>query len=139
MCVEEPSVIAAASGGAKFISDNGGGFLTFSSKAVMIGQVQLVELDVTAGQYIIEINRSEVIRRCNLFCPNMVKRGGGVFDFKCKILELPKEDQGLHKYSKMLIFEFLINVCDSMGANVVNTIAEGISPFLSTLTGGRAA
>jgi len=26
MCIEEPSVIAAASGGAKFIADNGGGF-----------------------------------------------------------------------------------------------------------------
>jgi len=39
----------------------------------------------------------------------------------------------------MLIFEFLVNVCDSMGANIVNTIAEGISPFLSTLTGGRVA
>jgi len=43
MAVEEPSVIAAASGGAKFISDNGGGFLAFSSKPVMIGQVQIVD------------------------------------------------------------------------------------------------
>jgi degradative hydroxymethylglutaryl-CoA reductase len=140
MAIEEPSVIAAASGGAKFIAENGGGFLAFSSKPTMIGQIQLVDLDVTAGQYIIEHNRNEIIRRCNMFCQNMLKRGGGVYDFRCKKLEIPEEyRQPGQKFTSMLIFEFMVNVCDSMGANLVNTIAEGVSPYLQALTGGRVA
>ena len=49
----------------------------------------------------------------------MVKRGGGVEDIRVRNL-------GDH----MIVVELLINVCDSMGANVVNTIAEQTSPFL---------
>lgn len=84
MAVEEPSVIAAASSAAKFIALNGGGFFAWSSKPVMIGQVQLLDLDVETGQFIIEHNSSEILKRCNKFCENMVNRGGGVFDFRCK-------------------------------------------------------
>jgi len=103
----------------------------------MIGQVQIVDLNVTAGKYIIEHNRNWILSKCNSFCPNMLKRGGGVFDFRCKQLVIPEDEANNFKYSSMLIFEFLVNVCDSMGANIVNTIAEGISPYLSDLTGGR--
>jgi hydroxymethylglutaryl-CoA reductase len=37
MAVEEPSVIAAASSAAKFISDLGTGFITESTENIMIG------------------------------------------------------------------------------------------------------
>ena len=37
MAIEEPSVIAAASSAAKFIDDNGGGFITYSTLPIMIG------------------------------------------------------------------------------------------------------
>ena len=43
----------------------------------------------------------------------MVKRGGGVEDIRLRRLD-----------KSMIVVELLINVCDSMGANVVNTIAE---------------
>ena len=43
----------------------------------------------------------------------MVKRGGGVEDIRIRILD-----------SDMIVVELLVNVCDSMGANIVNTIAE---------------
>jgi len=35
----------------------------------------------------------------------------------------------------MIVVELLVNVCDSMGANVVNTIAEQTSPFLQKVLG----
>ena len=37
MAIEEPSIIAAASGAAKFIAENGGGFKTYSTRPIMIG------------------------------------------------------------------------------------------------------
>lgn len=43
----------------------------------------------------------------------MVKRGGGVEDLRVRQLG-----------DNMIVVELLVNVCDSMGANVVNTIAE---------------
>jgi hydroxymethylglutaryl-CoA reductase len=49
----------------------------------------------------------------------MVKRGGGVEEIRVR---------NLGDY--MIVVELLVNVCDSMGANVVNTIAEQTSPYL---------
>lgn len=37
----------------------------------------------------------------------------------------------------MLIVELLIDVGDAMGANVTNTMCEGVSPLIERLTGGR--
>lgn len=30
----------------------------------------------------------------------------------------------------MIVVELLVNVCESMGANVINTIAENTSPYI---------
>lgn len=38
----------------------------------------------------------------------------------------------------MLVVDLLINVCESMGANLVNTVAESVAPYIESLTGGRA-
>jgi hydroxymethylglutaryl-CoA reductase len=37
----------------------------------------------------------------------------------------------------MLIVHLLVNTCDAMGANLVNTMCEGVASFLESLTGGR--
>lgn len=64
---------------------------------------------------------------------------------KCKIISTLPKDESVSKIilpitgGRMLIMEILINVCDSMGANLVNTICEGISPMLEQVSGGRAA
>ena len=52
----------------------------------------------------------------------MVKRGGGVEDLRYRRLE-----------SEMIVIELLVNVCDSMGANIVNSIAENTAPFIQDL------
>ncbi len=36
---------------------------------------------------------------------------------------------------RMIVVELLVNVCDSMGANIVNTIAEQASPFIMKVLG----
>lgn len=49
----------------------------------------------------------------------MVKRGGGVESIRFKNLN-----------DEILVVELLVNVKDSMGANVINTIAEYTAPYI---------
>ena len=72
--------------------------------------------------------------------PKMVQRGGGVQDIQSKVLS-PKnakiqfynnEDQ-----NDFIVIDFLINSCESMGANLTNTILENISPYIQNLTNAR--
>ena len=49
----------------------------------------------------------------------MVRRGGGVEDIRVRRLN-----------EEMIVVELLVNVCESMGANIVNTIAETTAPFI---------
>lgn len=75
----------------------------------------------------------------------MTKRGGGVIDMKCKIVAVMPKNKEISELvlqsteGTMLILEFFINVCDSMGANLVNTICEGVSPMVESISGGRVA
>lgn len=59
----------------------------------------------------------------------MVRRGGGVEDIRIRRLS-----------DDMLVVELLVNVCESMGANIINTIAENTAPFIQEkLNQGRVA
>jgi degradative hydroxymethylglutaryl-CoA reductase len=49
MVIEEPSVIAAVSGSAKIIKEHGAGFKTWSSEPLMIGQIQVLDVDPVIG------------------------------------------------------------------------------------------
>ena len=129
MCVEEPSVIAAASSGAKFIAENGGGFKTLSTPSIMIGQMQILDCNLLTAKFRIEQVKTELIEKGNKFLVNMVQRGGGLVDIRTKIL---KDQDG-----EMMILEFLVNVCESMGANIVNTLVENMSQIIQEITEGR--
>lgn len=54
----------------------------------------------------------------------MVKRGGGVVDLKIRQLALD-----------VCVVELYIDVQESMGANVVNTICEGVSSTIASTMG----
>lgn len=73
----------------------------------------------------------------------MVKRGGGVVSLEAKIVKLDSSDKRMAeivlKRDSMLVVELRINVCDSMGANLVNTVCEGVAPFIGQITKGRPA
>ena len=75
--------------------------------------------DARQAQYKVKAQKKEIVRVANTYCENMVKRGGGVEDIRVRGLG-----------DGMMVVELLVNVCDSMGANVVNTIAEQTSPFI---------
>lgn len=121
MAVEEPSVIAACSAIAKIISERGSGFTAKSTPPVMIAQISIFEIaDFRAAHYALKSNKAKILAYANQSCPNMVKRGGGVEDVRFRVLG----DQ------EILVVELLVNVQDSMGANVINTIAEYTAPYI---------
>jgi hydroxymethylglutaryl-CoA reductase len=44
---------------------------------------------------------------------------------------------GEYTVGAMAIIDLFVNVCDSMGANLINTIVEHVAPLVATVTGGR--
>lgn len=129
MVIEEPSVIAAASKAAK-IAKICGGFVMQNDESYSIGQIQVVNVDVeSAAQKILKSSR-EILDLANSKSNTLSKIGKGAKEISCKEI---KTDAG-----PMLIVELLIDVGDAMGANVTNTMCEGIAPLIEQITNGRA-
>ena len=77
MVIEEPSVVAAVSYGAKMIR-SGGGFTATSDDPVMIGQIQVLDIDnVYAAAGRIWDVRDELLKAANDLTSSIVQRGGG--------------------------------------------------------------
>ncbi|MEM7612195.1 MAG: hydroxymethylglutaryl-CoA reductase, degradative [Pseudomonadota bacterium] len=131
MVVEEPSIVAALSSAAK-IARRVGGFDVASDDALMIGQVQLLDIhDPEVALAALEAAKDEILDAANAVHPNLTARGGGVRGMQ------------LHAYPRnggghMVIVHLLIDTCDAMGANLINTICEQIAPLLANIAGGRA-
>lgn len=131
MAIEEPSVVAAASFGAKVIRE-AGGFVATSTDPVMIGQIQVVGCpDFAAAQAAISAHHDELVHLGNQMIPRMVERGGGVRAVETKLIGQDTP------YGTMLILHVLIDTRDAMGANLINTTVESMAPTVEKLTGGK--
>ena len=129
MAVEEPSVIAAVSLAAK-IAREGGGFKVDADEPRMIGQVQVTELpNPEAARAIILREKAAILAVANDLHPQMKARGGGAKDVQVRILKVGEE---LHA-----IVHLIVDTQDAMGANLINTMCEGVAPLIERLTGGR--
>jgi degradative hydroxymethylglutaryl-CoA reductase len=115
MCIEEPSVVAAVSSIAKVLAPYG--ITAKSHQSSMIGQVHLPELDISDS---IELQKHErdIVNLLNQECKSMVARGGGVKQLTLR--KINSTQKGKDNYS----LDITIDVCDAMGANIVNTLAE---------------
>jgi hydroxymethylglutaryl-CoA reductase len=132
MCVEEPSVVAAASNAAKMVRA-GGGFTAEADDPIMISQVQLTSVrDTVHAKKRIEAHASEIIDAGNASYPSLQKRGGGVRGIEVRVLE-PESEAG----GGMLAVHLHVDVRDAMGANLVNTIAEAVADRLAELADGK--
>jgi len=131
MVIEEASVVAAASYAARLFRD-GGGFTTGSTEPLMIGQVQLVHVpDMEQATAQILAAKAEILARCNAKDPMVVQLGGGARDVEVRpIMASPA--------GPFLVVHLIVDVRDAMGANLVNTMAEAVSPLLAQLSGGEA-
>ncbi|MFB5608333.1 MAG: 3-hydroxy-3-methylglutaryl-CoA reductase, partial [Candidatus Nitrosomaritimum yanchengensis] len=129
MVIEEPSVIAAASKGAK-VARILGGFEVDADESYSIGQIQMLGVDTSKSISKIKNSTSEILKIANSKSSTLSKMGKGAKEVSCKEIETP---EGI-----MFIVELLIDVGDAMGANVTNTMCEAVSSFLEEITGGRS-
>ena len=129
MVTEEPSVIAAASKAAK-IARKHGGFRSEEVRSVMISQIQITNLkNFELAKENLDKNKQEILKIANEQDPFLIELGGGAFDYEVRELDTRK--------GRMLIIHLLVDVLDAMGANVVNTMAESISPYIEEISEGK--
>jgi hydroxymethylglutaryl-CoA reductase len=129
MVVEEPSIVAAVSGAAKLIR-NSGGFTATATESLLIGQVQVVGIDdPDKAVQSLYARRGELIDRANALHPSLVRRGGGAREIEFYKYRLPDEDWAV-------VLHLLVDTRDAMGANIVNTMCEGIAPQVEEICGG---
>lgn len=121
MAIEEPSVIAAASNGARFMRANGGIQTTIHSRR-MIGQLAFSNIHSDDAETLDEwmaAHKSDVLEFTNSMKPSLVKRGGGAVDIKTAY----KGD--------FYILYFVVDTKEAMGANTINTMLEATGQYLT--------
>ena len=114
MVTEEPSVIAAASNGAKIA----GNFVAEIKERLMRGQIVFYDVknsDKIANE-ILE-KQEKIFEQAELSYPSIVKRGGGLREVSSRIFSS----------QKFLSVDAKVDVKDAMGANIINSILEGIA------------
>lgn len=131
LVVEEPSIVAGLSGAAR-MARLGGGYTASSTQPILIGQVQTVNVDdpETAKRHLLE-QKEEILALANSLHPKMVARGGGALDVEVFLHHAPEDGRD------MVVLHLLVDTRDAMGANLVNTMCEGVASLVETITGGK--
>lgn len=123
MVTEEPSVIAAASNGAKIVK-RAGGFKTTLTKREMVGQIVLEQLmDTAKTAATIMANRDDLLAVADDAHPSLKKRGGGARQLRTRDL-----GQGY------LSIDLFVDVQAAMGANMLNSMLEAVAKSVGVLT-----
>jgi hydroxymethylglutaryl-CoA reductase len=132
MVVEEPSVVAGISSAAK-TARTGGGFRATSTDPVLIGQIQLIGLKhPDAAVQALFSASDELIELANSLQPKLQARGGGAKGF-----EFFKFKMSNGKWT--VVLHVMVDTRDAMGANLVNSICEGIAPRVEQIAKARAS
>ncbi|MBD3949473.1 hydroxymethylglutaryl-CoA reductase, degradative [Tuanshanicoccus lijuaniae] len=115
MAIEEPSVIAAASNGAKRV----GNIHTTAQPRELIGQM-VFEYSGDPDGLIANLNNQcdVLLKQAKILSPSMVARGGGP-------TRVWFEQKG-----EFIVGYLGFNPCDAMGANAINHVLEGLSPMI---------
>ena len=132
LVVEEPSIVAALSSAAALarIKD---GFSATLSESLLAGQIHVVEIrDVNAAIAALEASFDELLGLANAVHPRLLARGGGVRDIEWRLVQLQDG-------TSLVVVHVLVDTCDAMGANLVNTICELIAPRIAEICGGEIA
>ncbi|EOB0809002.1 hydroxymethylglutaryl-CoA reductase, degradative [Listeria monocytogenes] len=131
MAMEEPSVVAAQSAGAKLIAQNGG-ITGSATKRKMIGQIELISVsDIQVAKENIIANEEQLIAIANQAHPSLQKRGGGAVEIQVRTAQTANDET-------LFIVHLLVDTQEAMGANMVNTMVETLAPELEMLTNGTA-
>lgn len=126
MVTEEPSVIAAASNGAKHFSQAGGCVTKVHKTA--IGHITFYPVkDLDSLVHFIEEKETAILDQARATMPNMVKRGGGPLTCFHKVFT-----EGTDIYLSLYI---TFDMQAAMGANGMNTALEAVARWLEEETG----
>jgi hydroxymethylglutaryl-CoA reductase len=126
MAIEEPSVVAAASNAAKMVR-TGGGFRAEADESIMIGQIHLHDVaDSISAIDGLRKRKKELIAQANQAVPELISVGGGMRDLEVRELD-----------ETTLVVHVLVDCRDAMGANMVNTICEHLSPSIAGICEGE--
>ena len=128
MAIEEPSVIAAASKGAKTARALGG-FTAEAGPPYSTGQIQVLGAGAGADTRVAEA-AGRILKLANAQSRTLSQMGRGAISVSTREISTDTGD--------MLIVGLLVDVGDAMGANITNTMCEAVSPLVEEVTGGRA-
>lgn len=132
MVTEEPSVIAACSHAAKLARPLGG-FTTLRQERQMTGQIVISELDdPMQALQTLQQESEHLIAIANQIHPSIVKRGGGVSHL------IVRPIQNENGNVEFITLNLIMDTKDAMGANMLNSVLEGLSPVVTELVGGHA-
>lgn len=122
MAIEEPSVIAAVANGGKILGN-------IDSKAYnreLIGQIIIQDLaNLQEAKQMLEAQTDKLLHKAAEVSQGMIQRGGGPRKIWVEVVE------------DFLTLYLSLDSCDSMGANLMNTILEHLVPSVETLTQGK--
>ena len=132
LAVEEPSVIAAATYAARLFTS--GKVTTWSTPSLMTAQIWLeapaefssITQDTLDSQF--AASRQTLVEAARIPLASMEKRGGGLKDLRFR--KVPGDPP-------LWLVEAEVDVCDAMGANLLNTLAEALAPELERQLGLR--
>ncbi len=128
MAIEEPSVVAAASLGAK-IALGAGGFTAEADPPRTIGQIELRDApDAAQAVRTLHERSDEIVQAANRASPRLVARGGGATEIGARVLD----DRPGH-----LVLDVFVDCRDAMGANLVNSMVEAIAPHVAAMVGAK--
>jgi len=125
LATEEPSVIAAMSNGAKMAGE----IVTTAEERLLRGQIVLMDVqDIAKVAAQIEQAEAAIFKTAEESYPSIVKRGGGLRRIAHRAFLAA--DSGLD--TNYISLDLLVDVKDAMGANIINTILEGVTSNLRT-------
>jgi hydroxymethylglutaryl-CoA reductase len=132
LVVEEPSIVAGLSSAAA-MARSLGGFEVESSGSLLIGQVHITDVaDADHAIAALETAKPALLDAANAVHPRLIARGGGVRELELRLFELPDG-------KPLIAVHVLVDTCDAMGANLVNSICEAIAPDVAAACEGSVA
>ena len=153
MAVEETSIVAAASKTAKWIQKCGGSIRTRTVSQWAHGQIQIPQVqNINSFVQKIKEHKHKWIQKANTYvAAGLVARGAGVQDIQVRVLK-PQAQAHAHQahtpqtnraqdtksLKPMVVLHIYIDVCDAMGANIINQTCEFLKPFIERATGEKA-
>jgi hydroxymethylglutaryl-CoA reductase len=132
LVVEEPSIVAGLSHAAA-LARAAGGFEVESGGSLLIGQIHVTNVpDADHAIAALERTKPALLESANNVHPRLVARGGGVHEIETRLFTLPDG-------RPLIAVHVLVDTCDAMGANLVNSICEEIAPDVAAACKGDVA